>query len=218
MKKPVSKTQKALNLWAIILIVWSIYRANFHMPDWFDEIIAKPLIFVIPVYYYITKIDKDKFLSAINFKPKSVFKDIFIGLAIGFIFIISALAANYLKTNKPAFSIQSISISRILIICLLALATGISEEILSRGFVLKKLYEESKNIITSSFFASILFFFLHVPMLFTNLKITGNLLLMFMATDIALSLSLSFLFLARGSILLPILIHAFYNIVIALFI
>jgi len=218
MKKPVSKTQKALNLWAIILIIWSIYRANFHMPDWFDEIIAKPLIFVLPVYYYITKIDKEKFLSAISFKPKSFFKDILIGLAIGFIFIVSAIAANYLKTNKPIFSIQSISISRILITCLLALVTGISEEILSRGFVLKKLYEESKNIMTSSFFASILFFFLHVPMLFTNLKITGNLLLMFMATDIALSLSLSFLFLARSSILLPILIHAFYNIVIALFI
>jgi membrane protease YdiL (CAAX protease family) len=99
-----------------------------------------------------------------------------------------------------------------------ALATGISEEILSRGFVLKRLYEDSKNILTSSFFASILFFFLHVPILFTNIKLTGNLLLFFMVTDIILSLFNSFVFLIRKSLFLPIFIHALYNITLLLFI
>jgi membrane protease YdiL (CAAX protease family) len=99
----------------------------------------------------------------------------------------------------------------------MALMTGISEEILSRGFVLKWLYAESKNIYTASFFASILFFFLHVPILFTNLKLTGNLLLMFMAMDMILSLVNSFVFLERKNLVLPILIHTFYNLSIILF-
>lgn len=217
-KKEISPTQKALNLWAIILIIWSIYRANFRMPDWFDEFITKPVIFIFPVYYFLTKIEKKNFLSAIDLKPKLIFKDLLLGLLIGTIFLISGTLANYIKFHKIIFFTNLPSINKIIFICLLGLATGISEEILSRGFVLKRLYTESKNIYSSSFFASILFFFLHVPILFTNLKITGNLLLLFMAIDIGLSLALSFLFLTRRSLSLPIIIHAFYNIAVSLFV
>ena len=217
MKKEVSKTQKALNLWAIILIIWSIYRSKFHLPEWFDEFIAKPVIFILPVYYYIKNIDKKDFLPALYFKPKLIIKDLLIGFVIGGIFFLSATAANFVKYHKLIF-FSRVTTGSFFAIILMALATGISEEILSRGFVLKKLYEESKNIFTSSFFASILFFFLHVPILFTNLKITGNLLLLFMVTDIIISLALSFIFLIRKSLALPIIIHAFYNIIVVLFV
>lgn len=218
MKKKVSSTQKALNLWAIILIVWSIYRANFRMPDWFDEFIAKPIIFIFPVYYFLKNIEKTDFFSAIYLKLKLIWKDLAFAFLIGAIFVGTAILANYFKFKKIFLFTVLPSPNKILFICLIALATGISEEILSRGFVLKKLYEESKNIYSSSFFASILFFFLHVPILFTNIKITGNLLLLFMTTDIILSLALSFLFLTRKSLILPILIHAFYNVIITLFV
>jgi len=218
MKKKISSTQKALNLWAIILIIWSIYRANLKMPDWFDEFFAKPAIFILPVYFYIKNIEKKDFLSEIYFKRKLIIKDLFLGLFIGGVFFGSALLANYFKFKKLIFFSQTLSFTNIAWFFLLALATGISEEILSRGFVLKRLYEESKNIYSASFFASVLFFFIHVPILFSNLKITGNLLLMFMATDIALSLVLSFVFLSRKSLTLPVIIHTLYNLAIILFI
>ena len=218
MRKEVTTTQKALNLWAIILIVWSIYRANLKMPDWFDEFLAKPLIFILPVYYYITKIEKKNFFKEIYIEKKQVIKDLLIGLGIGLVFIVGAILGNYIKYKKFVLFSTPISPQNIVLFILIALATGISEEILSRGFVLKKLYEESKNIFTSSFFASLLFFFLHVPILFTNIKITGGLLPLFMLTDISLSLVLSFVFLSRKSLVLPILIHAFYNLAITLFI
>jgi len=96
------------------------------------------------------------------------------------------------------------------------LATGITEEILSRGFVLKKLYEQSKNVYSSTFFASVLFFFLHVPILFANPRINGTMLLMFMTTDLLLSMINGIIFLEKKSLTAPILIHAFYNIIIAI--
>ena len=58
MKSKVTATQRALNLWAVILIIWSVYRAKFRLPEWLDEFIAKPLVFILPVYYYIRKIEK----------------------------------------------------------------------------------------------------------------------------------------------------------------
>ncbi len=217
MKSKSSPTQKALNLWAIILIIWAIYRAKTRLPEWFDEFVAKPLVFILPVYYYIKVFEKKDFFSAIYLKSKFPLKDILLTALIGFIFFFSAVLANYLRFNRLTLSTQPFNLEGLVLTVLIALATAISEEMLSRGFVLKRLYDESKNIYTSSFFASILFFFLHVPILFTNMKISGNLLLMFLATDMVLSLVNCFVFLERKNLIPPILIHALYNLSIILF-
>jgi len=217
MKEKTTSTQKALNLWAIVLIVWSIYRASIKMPEWFDEFIAKPIVFILPVYYYIRKIDKKNFFADIYLDLKKILPDFLLGLVIAVFFIVSAFLANWLKAGKLFLKPQP-NVCLLLFTIALAIATAISEEVLSRGFVLKRLYQESKNIYTSSFFASLLFFFLHVPMLFTSNNIFGGLLLTFMVTDILLSLIISFIFIQRKSLTLPILIHAFYNLIIILFI
>lgn len=218
MKQKISPTQKALNLWAVILIIWSIYRANVRMPEWFDEFIAKPLVFILPVYYYIKNIDRKNFFESLLIKPKQITKDLVLGLGVGGVFFVTSILANFIKFHRVFSLNATFTASNIVFISMTALATGISEEILSRGFVLKKLYDESRNIYTSSFFASILFFFLHVPILFTNVKISGNMLLLFMGTDLILSLVNSFIYLDRKSLVLPILIHAMYNISLTFFI
>src|SRR3989338_2996670 len=218
MRSKVTPTQRALNLWAVILIIWAVYRAKFRLPEWLDEFIAKPLVFIFPVFYYIKRIEKKSFLKSIDFKVKFPVSDIFLSIAIGIIFSFSAVLANVIKFKDLQLLTQTLSFQGVLIMIALALATGISEEILSRGFILKRLYEESKNIYTSSFFASVLFFFLHVPILFTNHKLTGDLLLLFIGTDLMLSLVNSFMFLDRKNLFVPIFIHAFYNLSIILFI
>ena len=218
MKSKVTPTQRALNLWAVILIIWAVYRAKFKLPEWFDEFVAKPLVFILPVYYYIKRIEKQTFFPSIDLKFKLSTSDILISLVIGIIFSFSAILANVIKFKKLVLFQHAVSTESIIIMVGIALATGISEEILSRGFVLKRLYQESKNIYTSSFFASILFFFLHVPILFTNFKLTGDQLLLFMGTDLMLSLVNSFVFLDRKNLMVPILIHAFYNLSIILFV
>ena len=217
MKSKASPTQKALNVWAIVLIIWSIYRAKFKLPEWFDEFIAKPAVFVLPVLYYIKKYEKKDFFSALDVRLKLRLQDVLLVVSIGGIFVISAVMANFLKFHKVVFFQNSIQFQTVIYVVIMALVTATSEEILSRGFVLKRLYAESKNMYTASFFASILFFFLHVPILFTNVRLTGNLLLMFMGMDMILSLVNSFVFLERKNLILPILIHAFYNLSIILF-
>lgn len=218
MRRNVSPNQRALNLWAVILIVWSIYRANFKLPEWFDECIAKPLVFVLPVYLYITRIEKKEFFSALYWKLTSRKSDIFLGIGIGVILFTTAIVGNYVKSGQFVFlSGKQPNVSLVLFIVFIALVTSISEEILSRGFILKRLYEESKNLYSSTFFSSLLFFFLHVPILFTNVKINGNMLLFFMATDMVLSITTALLFLDRKNLTIPILIHMFYNLSIYFF-
>ena len=217
-KKAVTPTQKALNLWAVILIIWSVYRTYLKLPEWFDEFIAKPAVFVLPVFIYIKWVEKKDILSSLylNKNLKVFLKEFFISLGVGLILLLTALLSVYLKFKKVGLFGNFPSFNQLTLIFITALATGITEEILSRGFILKRLYEESKNAYSSAFFASILFFFLHVPILFASNKINGSMLLVFMATDLLLSMVTGLIMIQRKSLTVPILIHTFYNVVVAL--
>lgn len=222
MKSPSNRSsvQKTLNLWAIILIVWSVYRAYFKtsLPIWFDEFIAKPTIFIIPVYYYITQIEKRNFFEGIDLKVHNILQHILFGVLVGFAFFISGSLGLAFKTGDITnLFTQSISLADALFFFMIGLMTSISEEVLTRGFVLKRLYEDSKNIFTSSFLVSILFFFMHVPILFTSDKIIGMVLLRVMFADLILSLAVSFIFIERKNLIVSILIHAFYSLSLYLF-
>lgn len=214
MRKDISHTQKVLNLWAIVLIAWSIYRMKFgvSLPLLVDEFIAKPLIFVLPVYLFITNVEKADFFKGLDLKFSRLFTDIILGVGIGAVFFLTGMLGNIVKFKTFWPTLQVIfSQENTAVYIFAALATGITEEILSRGFVLKRLYAESKNMLTSSFLASVLFFFLHIPILFSSEKIIGIVLLRIMIMDLILSLAVSFIYLERKSLILPILIHAFYT-------
>src|SRR3990167_6992014 len=103
MKTKVTPTQRALNLWAVILIIWAVYRAKFQLPEWFDEFLAKPLVFILPTYYYIKRVEKKSFFQSLDLNFKLTPSDILISLIIGAVFSFSAILANVLKFNKFVF-------------------------------------------------------------------------------------------------------------------
>lgn len=214
MVKQISPIQKTLNLWAVVLIVWSIYRAYFKtdLPIWFDEFIAKPLVFILPVYFYITKLENKNFFSNIDLRLAKIVPNILLGVLIGLFFFISGGAGILIKSKSLDVFFKNLpSYQSLMFFVAVAIATSISEEILSRGFVLKRLFKESGNVITSSLLASFLFFFLHLPILLTNEQIIGTVLFRVMFTDLILSFAVSIIYLQRKSLILPILIHAFYS-------
>lgn len=213
MKENVSPLQKSLNVWAIILILWSIYRANFgtSLPVWLDEFFIKPLFFILPVFWYIKKIENKSFFSQVDLHKKTIISDLLWGVGLGLAFFTVGYMGIILKQGTVSVQILKLFQSQTFIIFAIAFATSVSEEILSRGFVLKRLYEESKNTVKSIGISSLLFFFLHIPILFTSQHMTGTVILQVMMTDIALSVVVSALYLQRRSLLLPIIIHAFYT-------
>ena len=106
MKEQVSPTQKALNIWAIILILWSIYRANFgvSISIWIDELFIKPLFFVLPVVWYITKVEKKNFLKRIELHTKTFRSDLLFGVIFGLIFfLLEYLAIGFKKGSFTFF-------------------------------------------------------------------------------------------------------------------
>lgn len=208
-KSDVSPTQKMLNIWAIILIIWSFYRATFRMalPIWFDEFIAKPMVFLFPMYLYIVKIEKTNFLKGLGFSRKNIVLDVFFGLGIGLLFVGTAFLTRITKGLPfPVFTISSTSIIWILST---VVAAGM-EQVLSTGFVFNRLSAESKNIFRPLIISALLFFFLHIPVLFGADKISGSTLIQMMVLNTMLSLTTSVVFALRKNTIAPILVHALY--------
>ncbi len=207
-------------VWFIIFLVWAFYRAAFFLPETLDEFIIKPLIFVLPVLYVVLLREKKK-LDDLGLAPKLIglFHDLYIGVAIGVLFAIEGLVINYLKYGQLSFSplLASRASGGLGIFFLINLATAVSEEILGRGYMYQRLYKETNNQFGAALSSSFLFLLLHIPILFTRLHLTGTALLIYPVSILLLGITNSYIFSLRKSLVLPILIHAFWNMTVALY-
>lgn len=207
-------------VWFFILLSWSLYRSFFHFPEAVDEYIVKPLIFAFPVMFTVVFVE-NKSLSTMGLLPnrKNLMVDIYLGVVLGIVFALEGLFANYVKYGTYSFSPLSAVLGSGGILPFLGInfATAISEEILGRGFLYKRLYMVTKNQFNAAFISSLLFFLLHVPILLTQLHLTGTSLIIYPISILLLSITNAYVYSLRDSLVLPVLIHAFWNMTVALY-
>lgn len=215
----IKKTQSLTSvyrLWAWMLLAWALYRYFTNFPEWLDEFIFKPAVFVVPVIWYVLKVEKQK-LATIGLTMRNFFTSIYIGLGFGVVFAIEGLVTHMVKYGKfdvtPITAFQNYGFYLIII----SIATAFSEELLSRGFVFNRIYEKTKNLPWASIMSSFMFMALHVPIILTTNKLTGTTLILFFITDFVLSLANSLLYYNTGSLVAPILVHVFWNMTVALY-
>ena len=203
MRSKLTYTERVLNIWAISMILWSFYRAAFqaNLGIWVDEIVAKPAIFLVPMYVFITRFEGKLFLKSVGLKVKSLWQEVAMGGLMGSVFFLAMLLL-----SDSHFFVDKKAIQWIV----LALVTATTEVLLSQGFVLERLLKDSKNVVTACIYASVLNFFLNVPLLFTTSGLTGDLLIRVLVIQLSLNLALSFLYAYRRSVYAPIIIKAMY--------
>lgn len=207
-------------VWFLIFIIWAIYRAYVIQPEWIDEFLVKPLVFAGPVLYLVLVREKKKLDElGLSAKPKDFMLDIYIGVVIGILFALEGIMANYVKNGKISFDpiMAAIGSGGIVSFLLINLSTSVWEEILGRGFLYKRLYQLSNNQMWASTFSSFLFLLLHIPILFTRLHLRGSSLIIYPISIMILSITNCYLFSMRKSLTLPILIHTFWNMTVALY-
>ena len=204
-------------VWGWVVLVWALYRYFVHLPEWADEFIFKPMVFVFPLLWYLKKKEK-RSLESIGLTANNLFTSIYIGLGFGFVFAIEGLAANAIKYGKlqilPIAAFEQYGLGMLL---LLSAATAISEEILSRGFVFSRFIEGKKGLMYASFVSTVMFVILHIPILAFSSKLQGTALLLFFVTDFVLGFANSLLLYNTGSLVAPILVHIFWNMTVALY-
>lgn len=209
--------EKTFHVWGWIVLAWALYRYFFRLPEWADEFVFKPLLFVVPVLWYVVAKEKRK-LASIGITNKNLFTSIYIGLGFGFVFALEGIAANAIKYGKLSFiPIDAFKQYGMGVMFCLSLATAVSEEILSRGFVFTRLMEEKKSLPFASIVSTLMFVFIHIPILVLSLKLQGTALVLFFITDFVLGFANALLLYNTKSLIAPILVHVFWNMTVALY-
>ena len=200
-----SQTQKAFNVWGIVLAIWAVYRSTIgvNSPLFFDEIILKPLLFITPVIFYITNVEHISIVKGLWLEKKNLLKDFKIALLISIpVFILFFLFL---------FSSKGINFETILWLVPIALGMSISEEILSRGFVARHIWEEKHSIVKTMIQASVLHMFLRIPRIMTMPELFGQKLILFVTADFLLSIVLTAILLWRKSLVPVIVVRFLYS-------
>ena len=201
-------------LTAYLLVVWGFYRLLFKLPEEIEELVTKPIIWLIPVIYFVRK-EKDT-LQSIGITLKKLFPSIYLSLGLGLLFLGESLLVNYLKYKNFSFG-AFIGDKPLLLSFGLSFATAISEEVTFRGFIFTRFWRGLKNewlanAVTTSFWVII-----HIPITvfvyklgfaasFTSLLLTG-----------LFGIGSAILFARTGNIASSILLHVLWEWPIILF-
>jgi len=209
--------ENVYRMWAWILLIWSFYRYFLRFPETLDEFVFKPLVFVVPVLWYVRRIERRP-LSSLGLTTKNIFPSMYIGLGFGLFFALEGIVANALKHGYVQINpIAAVGQYGLISLLLLSFATAFSEELLTRGFLFHRIFEHKKHVVLAALLSTIMFVCLHVPILVTALKLQGLTLILFFATDFVLGFANSLLLYQTGSVITPILVHLFWNMTVALY-
>jgi uncharacterized protein len=146
-----------------LILIWAFYRFLFRLPDQIEELVIKPIVWLIPVLW-LTK--KEGFsLSSLGVTFKNFFSSIYLSIGLGTIFVAEGLLTNFLKYGKFNFG-ANIGNMPLMITLGLSFATAISEETAFRGYIFGRLCLVLKNEMSANIIQTLLWTTIHVPIAF----------------------------------------------------
>jgi membrane protease YdiL (CAAX protease family) len=147
-----------------------------------------------------------------------IVRDLYLALGFGILFTIVGILANLLKHGSinlnPIVPVTGVSL---IVTLILSLATSFSEELLVRGFFFTRLKEGYQSQLKALITSTLMYLFLLVPIIFTRLRLAPDALALILVTNIMLSVANTMIFSETKSLTMPILIHAFWNMAVALY-
>lgn len=153
-----------LLLYVIIYVFWVIYRSITPTPpEWIDNFVAKPTIWLIPTFFIVKVVEKEK-ITSLGLSWKHFYKFALIGITAGILFFI------YLKAFEIVFhhsefhvNTQQIGTMGIIQSLLFGLATAITEELVFRGYLQARLAKIFKSNFWAITISTPLFAIIHIP-------------------------------------------------------
>ncbi len=169
-EKPVNKIAvlKNVTIYATYLLVfWAFYRFLFRLPENIEELVVKPVTWLVPLIFILKK--EKVGLTSIGITFSNLFKSVYLSLGLGAIFVFEALLTNYFKYGGFNFSANIGSFALIPSLGL-SFATAISEETAFRGYIFGRLLAVFKKEATANLVQTVLWTAIHVPIAFFVLK------------------------------------------------
>jgi membrane protease YdiL (CAAX protease family) len=197
-----------------LFVVWGFYRLLSKLPDDIEDLVIKPIFWLLPVFYLVRK--ERLGISSLGITFKNFFPSIYISLALGVFLAIVGLMVNYIKYGGINFihSVGPTSFNKLL---LLSFAVAFSEEITFRGYIFNRVWMAIKNEWIANVCVSLVWALVHLPVSIFWWKldlagVLGVLFLMFL-----FGVGSSYVFARTKNVFSSIFLHVFWGLPIILF-
>jgi len=216
-KKESLSLKHVFALFSFIFIVWSFYRYLPQLlPLWVEELILKPLVWLLPLFWLIRKIEKKTF-SSLGLVRINIFPSIYWGVGLGLVFAFEGLMTNIFKYK--GLELISLDYSPLVFLGLLflSLVTAFSEELVFRGYIFNRLWQIWNKEWLANLVSSILFVVIHLPIGIFVLGYTPGVMLAYFLFVFIFAFGSAFVFGRTKNLISSILLHVFWAWPIILF-
>lgn len=209
------KIVQNITVYAIfILVVWGFYRVLFKLPDNIEELILKPIIWLVPLFFLLGK-EKQK-ISSLGITLKNLFPAIYLSLGLGAIFAIEAIFLNFLKYKTFNFG-ANIGEGGLMLSLLISFATAASEEVSFRGYIFNRLWNVLNNEWLANIITSFVWAFIHIPVTIFVWKLSLSAAALYLFLTFLFGVGSAFVFARTKNVFSSIFLHVLWQWPIILF-
>lgn len=205
----------AVILAVYLLIVWGFYRFLFQLPEAVEELVVKPLIWLIPVAVFL-RLEKNN-IKSLGVTSKNLFPAVYFALGLGVFFLFEAVIVNFVKYGGTFNFNANIGTLPLLASLGLSFATAVSEEITFRGYIFSRIWAALKNEWLSNIVTSVFWAMIHTPITFFvwKLDLTSAAVYLFLTT--LFGIGSAFVYARTKNVFSSILLHVLWQWPIILF-
>jgi len=195
---------------ALVLLVWTVYRAVFSFPVWFDESIGKAIFFGFPVFMYVAVSGFSDIAQSL--RPGNFRVGLFRGLAFGGVFGFAAAIAVISSQNRTVLAAPLFSAGSFWREFGLAVLTGFWESLFFYGFIMSVVISLKPHwtMLRHVFFAGALFALFHIPNIILQYQGAGS-ILGYIFLVFAFGLGQAFLFARERNLYTLMVVHAIWG-------
>ncbi len=205
--------KRSLALFLIVFVSWTIIRIFTSINDGWEEILIKPVVFLIPAYFLSDRKSIFSFFSEMGFSKEKLLLNIFLGICAVTLLIAYAEFIRHFLVGKD-FRLTELNIHSptFLFNIFISFFTAFSEEIIFRGFIFKRLLIEKRGLVFSLILSTAGFVLLHIPRAIFVLHSSGADLFSYLYLLTFLSIIDTLIFWKTKNIEASITTHTLWNI------
>lgn len=201
-------------LFAYLFIAWGFYRMLFQFPEPFDELLVKPIVWLVPLFVLLRK--EKLGLSSIGVTMKNLFPSIYLALILGSLFAFEGLLINYLKYKGMDFA-ANIGQMQLFTALFVSFITAVSEELTFRGYIYTRLSAIVKSEWSAVLITTFAWTAIHIPIALLDWRLSLSSFVTYLFLVFIFGFGASFLYSRTQNILAPILLHLLWAWPIILF-
>lgn len=206
---------KHVTIYSVYLVlIWAFYRFLFQFPDQVEELVIKPILWLIPIFWLNAK--EDFSLNSLGITFKNLFPSIYLSLGLGAIFVLEAVLTNFFKYGRLNFA-ANIGNMPLLSSLGISFATAFSEEVAFRGYIFGRLWFSLKDEWAANVASSVVWTIVHIPIAFFIWKLNLASGILYLLLTAVFGIGSAFVFGRTRNIFGSVLLHILWEWPIILF-